>query len=82
MLDNMLMVYGNEVYLGWTHGVSPEPTFWLGKLGGVVKSTNRFIDAKGMYDWNQMLTTIARAMGVTVDKVGDLGKPGIIPNLI
>jgi len=82
MLDNMLMVYGNEVYLGWTHGVSPEPTFWLGKLGGVVKSTNRFIDAKGAYDWNQMLTTIARAMGVTVDKVGDLGKPGIIPNLI
>jgi hypothetical protein len=82
MLDNMLVVYGNEVYLGWTHGVSPEPTFWMGKLGGVVKSTNRFIDAGGKYDWNQMLTTIARAMGVTVDKVGDLGAPGIIPNLI
>jgi hypothetical protein len=82
MLDNMLVVYGNEVYLGWTHGVSPEPTFWLGKLGGVVKSTNRFIDVGGKNDWNQMLTTVARAMGVTVDKVGDLGTPGIIPNLI
>jgi hypothetical protein len=81
MLDNMLVVYGNEVYLGWTHGVSPEPTFWLGKLGGVVKSTGRFIDAGGKYDWNQMLTTIAMAFGVD-KKVGDLGAAGTIPNLI
>jgi hypothetical protein len=29
-----------------------------------------------------MLTTIANAMGVKVDKVGDLGTAGIIPNLI
>jgi hypothetical protein len=82
MLDNMLVVYGNEVYLGWTHGVSPEPTFWMGKLGGVVPSTGRFLDIGGKYNWNQMLTTIANAMGVKVDKVGDLGTPGIIPNLI
>ncbi|HXU80355.1 MAG TPA: DUF1552 domain-containing protein [Polyangia bacterium] len=82
MLDNMLVVYGNEVYLGWTHGVSPEPTFWMGKLGGMVPNTGRFIDAGGKWNWNQMLTTIARAMGVMVDKVGDLGTPGIIPNLL
>jgi hypothetical protein len=82
MLDNMLVVYGNEVYLGWTHGPSPEPTFWVGKLGGTVKSTGRFIDVAGNNNWNQMLTTVARAMGVMVDKVGDLGSPGIIPNLI
>jgi hypothetical protein len=82
MLDNMLLVYGNEVYLGWTHGVSPEPTFWMGKLGGVVPNTGRFIDAGGKYNWNQMLATIANAMGVKVDKVGDLGTAGIIPNLI
>jgi hypothetical protein len=80
MLDNMLVVYGNEVYLGWTHGASPEPTFWVGKLGGAVKSTGRFVTGGG--NWNQMLTTIARAMGVTVDKVGDLGTPGIIPGLL
>jgi hypothetical protein len=80
MLDNMLVVYGNEVYLGWTHGASPEPTFWVGKLGGAVKSTGRFLTGGG--NWNQMLTTIARAMDVTVDKVGDLGTPGIIPNLL
>ena len=62
-----------------SHG---EPTFWVGKLGGTVKSTGRFIDVAGNNNWNQMLTTVARAMGVTVDKVGDLGSPGIIPNLI
>jgi hypothetical protein len=83
MLDNMLVVYGNEVYLGWTHGPSPEPTFWVGKLGGTVKSPGRFVNMGGTgANWNQMLTTIARAMGVTVDKVGDLGSAGIIPNLI
>jgi hypothetical protein len=82
MLDNMLVVYGNELYLGWTHGVSPEPTWWAGKLGGTVKSTGRFLDYGGKYNWNQMLTTIARAFGVMVDKVGDLGTPGIIPDLL
>jgi uncharacterized protein DUF1552 len=82
MLDNMLVVYGNELYLGWTHGVSPEPTWWAGKLGGTVKSTGRFLDYAGKYNWNQMLTTIARAFGVMVDKVGDLGTPGFIPDLL
>ena len=82
MLDNMLVVYGNELFLGWTHGVSPEPTWWAGKLGGKVKSTGRFIDAGGNNNWNQMLTTIAQAFGVMVDKVGDLGTGGIIPGLI
>jgi len=82
MLDNMLVVYGNELYLGWTHGVSPEPTWWAGKLGGKVKSTGRFLDYAGKYDWNQMLTTIAAAFGVMVPKVGDLGSPGIIPDLL
>jgi hypothetical protein len=82
MLDNMLVVYGNELYLGWTHGVSPEPTFWMGKLGGMVPSTGRFIDAGMKWNWNQMLQTIAAAMGVNVPKVGDLGTAGIIPNLL
>jgi len=82
MLDNMLVVYGNELYLGWTHGVSPEPTFWAGKLGGKVKSTGRFLDVANKYDWNQMLTTIAQAFGVTTDHVGDLGSAGIIPDLL
>jgi hypothetical protein len=82
MLDNMLVVYGNEVYLGWTHGVSPEPCFWVGKLGGKVKQTNRFVTGGG--NWNQMLTTIAHAMDVMPpgDHVGDLGTAGVIPDLL
>lgn len=82
MLDNMLMVYGNEVYLGWTHGVSPEPCFWLGKAGGKIKSTGRFLDFAGKFDHNQMLQTMTHIMGTPVDKVGDLGKPGILPGII
>jgi hypothetical protein len=77
MLDNMLVVYANELYLGWTHGVSPEPCIWMGKLGGTVKSTGRFITTKGNH--NQMLTTMAHAFGVNIDKVGDLGTPGVLP---
>jgi len=80
MLDNMLVVYANELYLGWTHGVSPEPCIWMGKLGGTIKSTGRFITTKGNH--NQMLTTMAHAFGVNIDKVGDLGTPGVLPEAL
>jgi hypothetical protein len=82
MLDNMLVVYANELYLGWTHGCSPSPCFFVGKGGGAIKSTGRFIDYAGSHDHNQMLQTVAHAMGVKVDKVGDLGKSGILPNIL
>jgi hypothetical protein len=81
MLDNMLVVYGNELYLGWTHGVSPEPCWWAGKLGGAVKP-GRFLDFAGTYDHNQMLQTMVQLMGLSPQKVGDLGKPGTIPPLM
>jgi hypothetical protein len=81
MLDNMLVVYGNELYLGWTHGVSPEPCWWAGKLGGRVKP-GRFLDFAGKFDWNQMLQTLTALYGVNVPKVGDLGNSGTIPPLM
>ncbi len=81
MLDNMLVVYGNELFLGWTHGVAPEPCWWAGKLGGAVKP-GRFLDFAGRYDHNQMLQTMVRLMGVDVPKVGDLGAAGTIPPLL
>ncbi len=81
MLDSMLVVYANELYLGWTHGVSPSPCFWMGKANGGVKSTGRFLQYGGQYDHNQMLQTMAHIMGVKGMKVGDLGKPGILPDL-
>jgi hypothetical protein len=81
LLDNMLVVYGNELYLGWTHGVSPEPCWWAGKLGGRVKP-GRFLDFAGKFDWNQMLQTMTALFGVNVPKVGDLGSGGTIPPLM
>ena len=81
MLDNMLVVYGNELFLGWTHGVSPEPCWWAGRLGGAVKP-GRFLDFAGKFDHNQMLQTMTRLMGVDVPKVGDLGAAGTIPALL
>jgi hypothetical protein len=81
LLDNMLVVYGNELYLGWTHGVSPEPCWWAGKLGGRLK-TGRFLDFAGKFDWNQMLQTMTALYGVNVPKVGDLGAQGVIPPLM
>jgi hypothetical protein len=82
MLDNMLVVYCNELYLGWTHGVTPEPCIWAGKLGGAIKQPGRVIDFAMKYDHNQMLQTMAHAMGVMVNKVGDLGGMGTIPDLL
>jgi hypothetical protein len=81
MMDNMLIAYANEVYLGWTHGCSPSPCWFAGKLAGAVKP-GRFIDWGGKQDHNQMLTTLAHAMGVDVPKVGDLGSPGTLPNIV
>jgi hypothetical protein len=81
MLDNMLVVYANEVYLGWTHGPDPGPCFWAGKLGGTIK-TGRFLEMGGKGDWNQMLTTAAHAMGVNVPKIGDLGTAGTLAGLV
>jgi hypothetical protein len=81
MLDNMLCVYVNELSLGWTHGVSPSPCWWAGKLGGTIK-TGRFIDYAGKNDHNQMLLTVAHAMGVMAPKIGDLGMAGTLPNIL
>lgn len=52
-----------------------------GRLGGRVRS-GRFVDLANAFDWNQMLATICRAMGVQVDRVGDLGAAGVIPGLL
>jgi hypothetical protein len=83
MLDNMLVVYANELYLGWTHGVSPSPCWFAGKLGGTIKSTGRFLDFGGKNNHNQMLTTVAKAMGASsVEHVGDLGTAGVLPDIL
>ncbi len=83
MLDSMLAVYCAELYTPWNHVAEPSPCFLLGKAGGAIAKTGRLIDVGGNNDHNQFLTTVGRAMGLaTLDKVGDLGKPGIIPGVL
>jgi Protein of unknown function (DUF1552) len=83
LFDNMLIVYANELHTGWDHAPGPTATFWASKLGGTIPRTGRFIDYAGQNDHNQMLCTIAHAMGVTsVNQVGDMGKGGRLPNIL
>jgi hypothetical protein len=74
LFDNTLVVYSNELSIGWTHGCSPAATWWAtgakGRFGGKLKGTGRFLD--GIGDYNQMLVTMCHAMGATsVNRVGD-----------
>jgi hypothetical protein len=86
LLDNTLIAYSNELALGWTHGVDPAATYWVtgakGRFGGKLKSSGRFLDYTGQFDYNQMLQTLTHLMGAPTDKVGDFGKPGIIAPLL
>lgn len=85
LLDSTLAVYSNELALGWTHGCSPAATWWVtgakGRFNGSV-TPGRYLDFKGSYDYNQMLQTMCKLMGADVDKVGNYGKPGVIPTLM
>jgi hypothetical protein len=86
LFDSTLLVYSNELSLGWTHGCSPAATWWAtgaaGRFGGKIKGTGRFLD--GIGDYNQMLVTMCHAMGVTsVQRVGDFATvDGPLPGVL
>ena len=83
LLDNTLVVYSAELYTSWDHARDPSVSFFVGKAGGAIKPPGRIVDFGGNNDHNQFLTTIGRAMGVTtLNKVGDLGKEGILPGVL
>ena len=83
MLDNMMVVYAAEMNTPWNHNCELQPNWVAGKLGGVIAKTGRLIDYGGAYDHQQFLVTVCHAFGLKdVNKVGDLGKAGPIPNLI
>jgi hypothetical protein len=84
MFDNMVILYANECYLGWTHAAGPKAAFLAGKGAGAFPKTGLFKDYSGTgNDWQQMLTTVCHAMGVTsVNQVGNLGKAGIVPGIL
>jgi Protein of unknown function (DUF1552) len=83
LLDNTLVVYCHELYTPWDHAREPSSCFFVGKGGGAIAKTGRLVDFGGNNDHNQFLTTIGRAMGLaTLNKVGDLGKEGVLPGVL
>jgi hypothetical protein len=83
MLDSMLVIYVNELYTPWNHQAFPSPAWTIGNAGGALPRIGRYIDFASNNDHNQFLTTMVRAMGVTtVNKVGDLGSEGTLPNVL
>ncbi len=80
LLDNMMLIYCNDLTEGSAHSVSPPICQIAGKGGGKLKS-GRLVDASS-YDFTQLLVTAAHVMGVnSINVVGELGKPGDIPAL-
>jgi hypothetical protein len=86
LFDNTLMVYSNELCLGWEHSVAPAATWWAtgGNFGGALKGNGRFLDYSTTGDYNQMLVSMCQAMDVTsVPRVGSFAtKDGGLPNLL
>ena len=86
LFDNTLMVYSNELCLGWEHSVAPAATWWASgsNFGGTLKGTGRFIDYTTTGDYNRMLVSMCQAMGVMdVPRVGNFAKQdGGLPNLL
>jgi hypothetical protein len=83
MLDSMLCLYINELNTPWNHMAYPSSGWTVGKANGALPRTGRYLNYNNSQDHNQLLTTMCHAMGVTsVTHVGDLGSPGILPNVL
>jgi hypothetical protein len=71
LLDNSLVVWGNELADGAAHSQQPIPVLIAGKAGGVLK-TGRFIDY-GKKKHNGLLVSMAQLMGLPeITKFGSL----------
>jgi hypothetical protein len=62
MLDNTLVVWGNELADGYSHAQQPIPLVLAGKAGGVLQ-TGRYIDY-GESRHNRLLVSICNLMGL------------------
>ena len=63
MLDNTLVVWGNELADGWTHSQRPIPLVLAGGAGGQLE-TGRYIDY-GQARHNGLLVSICNLMGLS-----------------
>ncbi|HVZ36033.1 MAG TPA: hypothetical protein VG963_26580, partial [Polyangiaceae bacterium] len=69
VLDNTLLVWGNELSVGNTHSHKSIPFVVIGNAGGQFK-TGRFIDY-GSVSNNRLLISVMQAMGVNQTTFGD-----------
>lgn len=69
LLDNTLVVWGNELSRGNSHGNQPVPFVLAGGAGGAMQG-GRFL-SYGDVEHNRMLVSICKMMGVDVDTFGD-----------
>jgi Protein of unknown function (DUF1552) len=81
LLDNTVMVWGNELSLGNSHSHSEVPFMLLGSAGGALR-TGRYLEF-GSQPHNRLLVSLLQAMGVEASSFGhpDFGSGGALPGL-
>ena len=88
LLDNMMLIYTNELATGPSHNPNDPDgrgtiALVAGSAGGRLR-TGRFLDRNRLdgYDWANLLTTAAQVMGATsVQRIGDMGNEGDLGEL-
>jgi hypothetical protein len=83
LLDNTMVIYANNLTDGAAHSCTPAIAIIAGKAGGKLKTSpqGRLLNLAGS-DFTQILATACQAMGVPIDKVGNLGKQGAISSML
>jgi hypothetical protein len=81
LLDNTVLVWGNELSVGSTHSHKDVPFLTIGSAGGYFK-TGRYLELGGVPN-NRLLVSILNAMGVEASTFGhpDFGQAGPLPGL-
>jgi hypothetical protein len=81
LLDNTVLVWGNELSVGSTHSHKDVPFLTIGSAGGYFK-TGRYLEFGGVPN-NRLLISLLNAMGVEAGTFGhpDFGKAGPLPGL-
>jgi hypothetical protein len=79
LLDHTLVVWANELADGATHAPGPQPVVIAG--GGAMR-LGRVVDLGEGVWWNQVLVSIAHAMGAKqIERIGSFGPAGPAPGL-
>jgi hypothetical protein len=81
LLDNTVLVWGNELSVGNTHSHENVPFLLIGSAGGYFR-TGRYLNMGGVPN-NRLLVSVLNAMGVETTSFGhpDFGQAGPLPGL-